>query len=187
MGWLGWRTGRRPGRPATYTPEVVAEVIATALTKPEALDLPFGSWTLDRLKTYLHEQQAIGMKRSRIDKILVAEGVRWRQQGNLFGERVDPDVAEQRGASLRATPRRPKGAREFAALSWGWRAPSVIVATHWCGHRPGNATTDAINQRSGPMTDAAATATSLGPSARPPGRPTPVPMTAGRSSTGWNS
>lgn len=41
----------RSGRPATYTPDVVAAVIATALMKPEALDLPFGSWTRDRLKT----------------------------------------------------------------------------------------------------------------------------------------
>jgi transposase len=101
----------RPGRPATYTPDVVAEVIATALTKPEALDLPFGSWTLDRLKTYLHEHKGIGMKRSRIDEILVTEGLRWRQQETWFGERVDPDFAEKRGASPPSTPPRLKEVR----------------------------------------------------------------------------
>lgn len=98
----------RSGRPATYTPEVVAQVIATALTKPEALELPFASWTLDRLKTYLHEHKGIGMKRSRIDELLVAEGLRWRQQESWFGERVDPDFAQKRGASKRSTPPHPK-------------------------------------------------------------------------------
>src|SRR3982751_6624135 len=34
--------GRRP----TYTPEQSAAVIATALTKPQALGLPFATWTL---------------------------------------------------------------------------------------------------------------------------------------------
>jgi transposase len=39
------RSGRRP----TYTPEQTATVIATALTKPQTLGVPFASWTLDRL------------------------------------------------------------------------------------------------------------------------------------------
>ncbi|WP_202947229.1 helix-turn-helix domain-containing protein, partial [Zavarzinella formosa] len=38
----------RSGRPATYTPDEKAEVIAAALTKPADLGLPFGCWTLDR-------------------------------------------------------------------------------------------------------------------------------------------
>lgn len=38
---------RRSGRPATYAADAVATVIATALTNPKALDLPFASWTLD--------------------------------------------------------------------------------------------------------------------------------------------
>ncbi len=45
----------RAGRPPTYTPEQVATVIATALTDPKRLDLPFASWTLDRLASYLSE------------------------------------------------------------------------------------------------------------------------------------
>jgi transposase len=39
----------RPGRPATYSPDAVAAVIAAALTAPRRLGLPFASWTLDRL------------------------------------------------------------------------------------------------------------------------------------------
>jgi transposase len=69
----------RPGRPPTYTPEQRAEVIAAALTKPDSLGLPFGSWTLDRLQAYLSEHKGIGIKRTRIDEILIAEGLRWRR------------------------------------------------------------------------------------------------------------
>lgn len=51
----------RPGRPPTYTAEQRAEVIAAALTKPDELGLPFGSWTLDRLQAYLQEHQGIAI------------------------------------------------------------------------------------------------------------------------------
>jgi transposase len=54
-------------------------------------------WTLDRLELYLNAQQGIPIKRSRIAEILIAEGLRWRQQETWFGERVDPDVATKRG------------------------------------------------------------------------------------------
>lgn len=94
----------RSGRPATYTPEEVGEVIAAALTNPRALGLPFGSWTLDRLEAYLNEERGIPIKRSRIDEILLAEGLRWRTQETWFGHRVDPDFAQKRGGLPNCTP-----------------------------------------------------------------------------------
>lgn len=94
----------RPGRPATYTPEQVSEVIAAALTKPEDLGLPFACWTLDRLEAYLNEVKGIPIKRSRIDEILIDEGLRWRKQETWFGERVDPEFAEKRGSSQSCIP-----------------------------------------------------------------------------------
>jgi transposase len=94
----------RGGRPATYPPEQVAEVIATALTDPQSLGQPFASWTLERLETYLNEEKGLAIKRSRIDDLLIAEGLRWRQQESWFGERVDPDFAKKRGPSKRSTP-----------------------------------------------------------------------------------
>jgi transposase len=96
----------RSGRPALYSPEQVSEVIATALTDPKALSLPFACWTLDRLQAYLHEVKGIWIKRTRIDELLLAEGLRWRQQETWFGERVDPAFAEKRGSSRRSTRRR---------------------------------------------------------------------------------
>lgn len=107
LGLVGLREKPRPGRPPDYTPEQVAEVIATALTNPQDLGLPFACWTLDRLQAYLNEERQIGMKRSRIDEVLLAEGLRWRTQETWFGERavpVDPQFAEKRGALSGYTP-----------------------------------------------------------------------------------
>src|SRR4051812_13207608 len=83
----------RPGRPHTYPPERRAEVGAAALTRPEALGLPFAAWTLDRLQACLFEHKGIGIKRTRIDEILIAEGLRWRKQETWFGQKVDPESA----------------------------------------------------------------------------------------------
>ena len=99
----------RSGRPATYTAEQISIVIETALTKPETLGLPFACWTLDRLAAYLHEERGIGIKRSRIDELLISEGLRWKMQETWFSERVDPNFAEKRGPSSRPTPRRLRG------------------------------------------------------------------------------
>ncbi|MCA1628633.1 MAG: helix-turn-helix domain-containing protein [Acidobacteria bacterium] len=105
----GLRDRPRAGRPTTFTPEQISEVIAAALTNPQELELPFGCWTLDRLAVYLREQKDIAIKRSRIDELLVAEGLRWRKQEAWFGERVDPEFAKKRGASNNFIPPRQKG------------------------------------------------------------------------------
>jgi transposase len=106
-GLAGLEERRRAGRPPTYSAEQRAEVVATALTDPRSLGLPFASWTMDRLQVYLNEQKALAMRRSRIGEILVEEGLRWRKQETWFGERVDPDFAEKRGSSPSSTPPRP--------------------------------------------------------------------------------
>jgi transposase len=105
-GLKGLEDEPRPGHRPTYTREQVGEVVAMALTAPQTLGLPFAGWTLDRLEVYLNEEKGIAMKRSRIDAVLIAEGLRWRQQETWFGERVDPAFAEKRGASPRSTRRR---------------------------------------------------------------------------------
>ncbi len=135
-GLAGLDDAPRPGRPATYTPEQVGAVIATALTDPQTLGLPFGCWTLDRLEAYLNEERDLPIKRSRIDDLLLAEGLRWRSQETWFGERaaleqpadpadedspsptplkkaervVDPDFAQKRGPSRPSIRRLPQRA-----------------------------------------------------------------------------
>jgi transposase len=123
-GLAGLQDAARPGRPATYTPAQLGEVIARARTTPQRLGLPFGCWTLDRLEAYLNEEKGIPIKRSRLDEVLIAEGLRWRSQETWLGERAtleatadppatpsslkkhatkeragDPDCAQKRGAS----------------------------------------------------------------------------------------
>jgi hypothetical protein len=78
----------------------------TAIIMPEALGLPFGSWTLDRLVAYLTEVKGVTMKRSRLSEIFRHEGLRWRHQEGWFGMRVDPDFAEKRGQSSNSRPHR---------------------------------------------------------------------------------
>jgi transposase len=118
----------RSGRPPTYSAEQRAEVIAAALTKPDELGLPFGSWTLDRLQVYLHEHKGIAIKRSRINEILLDEGLRWRKQETWFGERVDPDFAQKRGSSSSFTRPRHRTASSSASMKWGRKRPRASPA-----------------------------------------------------------
>jgi transposase len=89
----------RSGHPPTYTAEQVGAIIAAALTKPTDRGLPFASWTLDRLEAYLNEEKGIPIKRSRIDDLLLAEGLRWRTQEGWCGERVGRDPTTDRGVA----------------------------------------------------------------------------------------
>jgi transposase len=98
-GVAGLEDRGRTGRPRTYPGEQVGEIVATALSDPKTLGLPFASWTLDRLVAYLAEHKGITMKRSRLDEVLLSEGLRWRKEETWFGERVDPDFATKRGLS----------------------------------------------------------------------------------------
>jgi transposase len=127
-GLAGLTDHPRPGRPHTYTAEQRAEVIAAALTKPADLGLPFASWTLDRLQAYLAENKGIPMKRTRIDEILIAEGLRWRKQETWFGHKADPDFAAKRGRSGRSTRTRPRGRSSSASTRWGRSRPKASRA-----------------------------------------------------------
>jgi transposase len=104
-GLAGLKDAPRSGRPPVYTAAEAGEVVAASLTKPDELGLPFGSWTLDRLTAYLHEQKGVGIGRTRVGEILRAEGLRWRTHETWFGERVDPDFVAKRGRSSRSTRR----------------------------------------------------------------------------------
>src|SRR5262245_24203234 len=169
----GLRDRPRRGRPPTYSPEQLAEVIATALTNPQQLGLDFGCWTLDRLEAYLNEQKGIAIKRSRIDEILLAEGLRWRQQETWFGERVDPEFAEKRGRSSGSTRPRRKVRSWSASTRWGPSRPRASRAGKSSGLDPASKPNVAAppgepGRRS--TTAAGARATSSEPSARRPAR-----------------
>jgi len=109
-GLAAFEDHHRSGRPVTYSADEVAAVVAAALTSPRRLAPPFASWTLDRLAAYLLGHEGIAMRRSRIDEILLQEGLRRRRQETWFGERVDPASAGKRGGSRGSTPPRPQAA-----------------------------------------------------------------------------
>ena len=135
-GLAGLQDKPRKGRPATSTREQAGVVVATALTDPQTLGQPFASWTLDRLATYLVEEKGIPMKRSlkrslkrsRIDELLLAEGLRWRKEETWFGARVDPDFAEKRGPSNSSTRLLPPTASSSVSTRWVRRRPSASRA-----------------------------------------------------------
>ncbi len=108
-GLQGLEEDMRSGRPPTYSAEERSAVITAALSRPAELGLPFASWTLDRLVAYVGER-GIGMRRSRIGEVLLAEGLKWRQEETWFGARVDPDFARKRGQSNSSTPRHRRAA-----------------------------------------------------------------------------
>jgi transposase len=122
-GLAGLDDAARSGRPTTYSPGEVAEVVALSLTDPQTLDLPFASWTLDRLAAYLNARKGIAITRSRMSELLVAEGVRWRTQETWFGARVAPEFAEKRGASSHSPRRRRKAASCSASTRWDRSRP----------------------------------------------------------------
>jgi transposase len=105
-GLAGLQERPQSGRPVTYQPEQVSEVIATALTHPHHLNQPFACRPLDRLETSLNEEQKMPIKRSQMDDLLLAEGLRWRSQETCFGARVATACAQKRGAWTRSRPRR---------------------------------------------------------------------------------
>ena len=96
-GLAGLDDAARSGRPPIYSAEEVGAVVAAALTDPQALGPPSGCWAHDRLAAYRNETAGVPIRRSRIRGVLVAEGLRWRQEETWLGARVDPDFAAKGG------------------------------------------------------------------------------------------
>src|SRR3954468_4325186 len=87
----------RSGRPATYSTDEVAVVIAAALTSPRSLGLPCASWTLDRLSAYLLEHKGISMRRSRVDEILLKKRPALAAARDLVRRAGRPGVRGKKG------------------------------------------------------------------------------------------
>ena len=99
LGLEGLRDAPKAGRPPIYSQEQKGQLIALARTHPEALELAFGHWTLDRLVAYAHAHLQIPISRAQLACVLDAEGIRWYQEKVYFSERPDPQFAEKRGPS----------------------------------------------------------------------------------------
>jgi transposase len=92
----GLKDQHKSGRKPTYTEAERGQMIALARTDPQKHGLSFGHWTLDRLVTYLRENDQIGISRAQLARVLKAEGLRWYQEQVYFTERPDPQFVEKR-------------------------------------------------------------------------------------------
>jgi transposase len=119
QGLQGLLDAPRSGAPAQYDAQVRAKVIATALTNPKELDLPFASWTYQRLHSYLREQCGLRIGKRRMFELLQEEGLRWYKQEGWFGERVDPNFAEKRGPSSGCAAVLPPTVPSLISTRWG--------------------------------------------------------------------
>src|SRR5258708_40276174 len=77
QGLQGLEEAPRSGRPVIYQPEVVSQIIQTALSHPRDLGEEYATWTLDRLGDYLPRVKGIRMKGSRINELFIGEGLSW--------------------------------------------------------------------------------------------------------------
>lgn len=170
-GLRGLEERPRSGRPHTYTAEQRAEVLAAALTDPKELGLPFGCWTLDRLQVYLNEQKGIPIKRSRIDELLIDEGLRWRKDETWFGERVAPEFAEKSGPSRPSTPSRRPARSSSTSTRWAPNRPRASRAGSSSIPSRGRAATAKSSPPSEPSKRSITAAAARGPSSAPSGRP----------------
>src|SRR3954465_11173363 len=182
-GLQGLEEDVRSGRPPTCSAEQRSAVINAALSRPSDLGLPFACWTLDRLVAHLSET-GIGMKRSRISEILLAEGLTWRQEETWFGARVDPDFARKRGRSSTSTPPHPTPVLSSVLTRWDRKPSRAIPADAWA-RQPGHKR----NEPNRKSTMAAATSpdTCLAPFSPPAARPSPPRIPAAPPQTGLTS
>lgn len=182
-GLAGLEEGVRSGRPPTYSAEEKSTVIRTALTRPDALGLPFACWTLDRLVAYLSEQ-GIGMRRSRISEVLLDEGLKWRQEETWFGERVDPDFAKKREPSSNSIPHPPPAVSSSVWTRWGHKRARAIPVSGW-SPRPDHRRNAPVRRLI--MAAAVWPAMSLARFSPPPVRPSRHPTRDERAPTGSTS
>lgn len=89
----------RQGRPLTYDEQQRGEIVKTAKTNPQHLELEFGHWTLDLLVEYVNQALEIAISRSQLGEVLKQEGLKWYQEKTYFSTSPDPQFVEKRGPS----------------------------------------------------------------------------------------
>lgn len=77
-GVAGLADGPQLGRPPTFTPDDIRQIVEVARAGPRAYMLPLGRWSLSTLTEYLSREMGIPISRARLHDILRAENVEWR-------------------------------------------------------------------------------------------------------------
>lgn len=108
-GALGLFDRPRSGCPRRHTGETAWKVVEAATTRPDALGLPFSSWTLAKLRRYLREQHAIDLSREGLRQLLARHGLSWKK-AKSWQQSQDPNFATLKEAVVKLYTDPPKGA-----------------------------------------------------------------------------
>jgi transposase len=103
---LGARYGI--GRPRQITAEQRRQIVALALTPPEKLGLPFGVWSMPKLRDYLIAQKVVTtISDVHVGRILRQEGLSL-QRTKTWKQSTDVDYARKKSGSRSPGTRRSK-------------------------------------------------------------------------------
>src|SRR5919199_479157 len=132
----------RSGRPTPYAADAVATVIATALTSPRRLGLPFAAWTLDRLAAYLgeHKGRAVWVCLSRRGHSIGSPPI-W---GSTRGA---PSGFAFRGVDTRSARRLSGGAQGARRLGLPFAAWTLDRLAAYLGEHKGRAVWVCLSRR----------------------------------------
>jgi len=90
QGLDGLRDLRRSGRPLTYGEEIITSILKVATSRPGELGLPFQTWSLAKLESYLRPQTGChALSRETIRRVLQSHGLRFRM-GKTWCHSNDP-------------------------------------------------------------------------------------------------
>lgn len=94
---LGARYGT--GRPRQFTEEQCAKMVTLALTPPDQLGLPFGTWSLPKLRDYLMTRQVVvSISDVHLGRILRRHHLSL-QRTKTWKQSNDPDYARKKSGS----------------------------------------------------------------------------------------
>lgn len=103
---LGARYGI--GRPRTITDEQCRQMVALTLTAPEQLGLPFGVWSLPKLREYLIAHRIVAaISEVHLSRILRREGLSL-QRTKTWKQSNDPDYTRKKSGWKSRGKRRSK-------------------------------------------------------------------------------
>jgi transposase len=103
---LGARYGI--GCPRRFDDEQCRKMVAMALTPPEQVGLPFGLWSLPKLRDYLIEQKVVhAISDVHLGRILRREGLSL-QRTKTWKQSTDPDYARKKSGWRSRGKRRSK-------------------------------------------------------------------------------
>jgi transposase len=116
------------GRPATFTPKVRDRICRISRKGPQAVGLPFTTWSIAKLRAYLVERRVVKtISEERLRQILAEEGITF-QRTKTWKESPDPDKDAKLARIEEVVERCPDRVVAFDELG-----PLAIVPTAgWC-------------------------------------------------------